>query len=256
MPPGVSLGSAATTRTPRPLSATALQADGAGADDSDGARKRLSREQRVRGQRKSAPSGSHALLRVRRWTTARPATARGCSAASRGACTCCSKASYESPRRTGSTFGSHAAQYRLDGRGAVCDRADRYPAGTVGGHRARPRAVGAAARGAGRTPTRRRQCAAATAGAGRAGPAGGNDRALLERVRSTIARERRFADDAAHELPTPLSAVKTLLQVLRLSLGRQVQPAVADALAHPDEGVRRMQRSLEQLLFLRQAGGQ
>lgn len=73
---------------------------------------------------------------------------------------------------------------------------------------------------------------------------------LLERVRTTIARERRFTDDAAHELRTPLTAVKTHLQVLRLSLGRQVQPAVADALAHADEGMLRMQRSLEQLLLL------
>lgn len=73
---------------------------------------------------------------------------------------------------------------------------------------------------------------------------------LLERVRTTIARERLFTDDAAHELRTPLTAVKTHLQVLRLSLGRQVEPAVADALAHADEGVLRMQRSLEQLLLL------
>lgn len=73
---------------------------------------------------------------------------------------------------------------------------------------------------------------------------------LLERVRSTIARERRFTDDAAHELRTPLTAVKTHLQVLRLSLGRQLHPGVIDALAHADEGVLRMQRSLEQLLLL------
>lgn len=73
---------------------------------------------------------------------------------------------------------------------------------------------------------------------------------LLERVRSTIARERRLTDDAAHELRTPLTAVKTHLQVLRLSLGRDPSPAVADALAHADQGVLRMQRSLEQLLLL------
>jgi signal transduction histidine kinase len=73
---------------------------------------------------------------------------------------------------------------------------------------------------------------------------------LLERVRSTITRERRFTDDAAHELRTPLTAVKTHLQVLRLSLGQQPRPAVADALEHADEGVLRMQRSLEQLLLL------
>lgn len=73
---------------------------------------------------------------------------------------------------------------------------------------------------------------------------------LLERVRSTITRERRFTDDAAHELRTPLTAVKTHLQVLRLSLGQQSRSAVADALQHADEGVLRMQRSLEQLLLL------
>jgi signal transduction histidine kinase len=73
---------------------------------------------------------------------------------------------------------------------------------------------------------------------------------LLERVRATIARERRFTGDAAHELRTPLTAVKTHLQVLRLALGREPEPAVADALAHADQGVLRMQRSLEQLLML------
>lgn len=73
---------------------------------------------------------------------------------------------------------------------------------------------------------------------------------LIERVRGMIARERRFTDDAAHELRTPLTAVKTHLQVLRLSLGRQASPEVADALAHADDGVLRMQRSLEQLLLL------
>lgn len=73
---------------------------------------------------------------------------------------------------------------------------------------------------------------------------------LLERVRTTIARERRFTGDAAHELRTPLTAVKTHLQVLRLALGREPDADVADALAHADQGVLRMQRSLEQLLML------
>lgn len=74
---------------------------------------------------------------------------------------------------------------------------------------------------------------------------------LLERVRGTITRERRFTDDAAHELRTPLTAVKTHLQVLRLALARpEGAPAVSDALAHADQGVLRMQRTLEQLLLL------
>jgi signal transduction histidine kinase len=79
---------------------------------------------------------------------------------------------------------------------------------------------------------------------------------LLERVRSTIARERRFTDDAAHELRTPLTAVKTHLQVLRLALARDKDAVeVREALAHADDGVLRMQRTLEQLLLLARLDG-
>lgn len=79
---------------------------------------------------------------------------------------------------------------------------------------------------------------------------------LLERVRGTIARERRFTDDAAHELRTPLTAVKTHLQVLRLALARdRGAKEVGDALAHADDGVLRMQRTLEQLLLLARLEG-
>lgn len=79
---------------------------------------------------------------------------------------------------------------------------------------------------------------------------------MLERVRGTIARERRFTDDAAHELRTPLTAVKTHLQVLRLALARnQGAKEVGEALAHADEGVLRMQRTLEQLLLLARVEG-
>lgn len=79
---------------------------------------------------------------------------------------------------------------------------------------------------------------------------------LLERVHGTIARERRFTDDAAHELRTPLTAVKTHLQVLRLALARnQGSREVGEALAHADHGVLRMQRTLEQLLLLARVEG-
>lgn len=79
---------------------------------------------------------------------------------------------------------------------------------------------------------------------------------LLERVRGTITRERRFTDDAAHELRTPLTAVKTHLQVLRLALGgNQDAQDVSDALRHADQGVLRMQRTLEQLLLLARLEG-
>ena len=74
---------------------------------------------------------------------------------------------------------------------------------------------------------------------------------LLDRVRTAITRERRFTDDAAHELRTPLTAIKTHLQVLRLACAGSPLPAGAqEALSHADDGVLRMQRTLEQLLVL------
>lgn len=80
---------------------------------------------------------------------------------------------------------------------------------------------------------------------------------LLERVRSTLARERRFTDDAAHELRTPLTAVKTHLQVLRLAMRDYAASRDAlDALDHADEGVLRMQRTMEQLLMLARLDGE
>lgn len=85
---------------------------------------------------------------------------------------------------------------------------------------------------------------------------------LLQRVRGTIARERRFTDDAAHELRTPLTATKTHLQVLRLTLesevrrGKGLARAVEEALDHADEGVLRMQHTIEQLLQLARVDGE
>ncbi len=74
---------------------------------------------------------------------------------------------------------------------------------------------------------------------------------LLGRVRQTIGKERRFTDAAAHELRTPLTAVKTHLQVMRLAAGQGCEEAAFESsLSQADEGVRRMQRTLEQLLLL------
>jgi two-component system sensor histidine kinase QseC len=76
-------------------------------------------------------------------------------------------------------------------------------------------------------------------------------RNLLQRVHTTIIFERRFTDDAAHELRTPLTAVKTHLQVARLA---STAPAGAEvmlqALSNADQGVLRLQRTLDQLLLL------
>jgi len=74
---------------------------------------------------------------------------------------------------------------------------------------------------------------------------------LLERVQGTIIRERRFTDDAAHELRTPLTAVKTHLQVARLAATKtQTIEVMVQALDNADQGVQKLQKTLDQLLLL------
>jgi signal transduction histidine kinase len=75
---------------------------------------------------------------------------------------------------------------------------------------------------------------------------------LLGKIERTIERERRFTGDAAHELRTPLTAVKTHLQVARLA-GDGAQTATA--LAQADQGVRRLQGTIDQLLMLARLEG-
>lgn len=76
-------------------------------------------------------------------------------------------------------------------------------------------------------------------------------RCLLNKVHGAIARERRFTGDAAHELRTPLTAVKTHLQVAQLASIRQdAADVVAKALLSANEGVLRLQATMDQLLLL------
>lgn len=74
---------------------------------------------------------------------------------------------------------------------------------------------------------------------------------LLARVQQTIIREQRFTNDAAHELRTPLTAIKTHLQVARRVDGE----AAAESLAHAEQGVVRLSRTLDQLLMLARVEG-
>jgi signal transduction histidine kinase len=77
--------------------------------------------------------------------------------------------------------------------------------------------------------------------------------ALLGRIEHTIERERRFTGDAAHELRTPLTAVKTHIQVARLA---GCGPDEVDgSLAQAEQGVRRLQNTIDQLLLLARVEG-
>ena len=74
---------------------------------------------------------------------------------------------------------------------------------------------------------------------------------LLSRLGETLHRERRFTSDAAHELRSPLTAIKTHLQVARITQGQDADVAMDYA----EEGVARLQHTLSQLLTLSQVEG-
>ena len=74
---------------------------------------------------------------------------------------------------------------------------------------------------------------------------------LFQRIAMAIERERRLTGDAAHELRSPLTAIKTHLQVARMTEGA----ARDQSLARAEEGADRMHRTLEQLLLLARVEG-
>ncbi|MDR0279134.1 MAG: sensor histidine kinase N-terminal domain-containing protein [Paucimonas sp.] len=74
---------------------------------------------------------------------------------------------------------------------------------------------------------------------------------LFLRIGQTIERERRLTGDAAHELRSPLTAIKTHLQVARMTDGLVRE----QALEHAEQGADRLHRTLEQLLLLARVEG-
>jgi len=78
----------------------------------------------------------------------------------------------------------------------------------------------------------------------------------LARTHAAIDRERRFTDDAAHELRSPLTGIKTNLQVLQLASNRREHEGLAaQALSSAESGVLRLQATLDQLLMLARLDG-
>ena len=70
---------------------------------------------------------------------------------------------------------------------------------------------------------------------------------LLKRVDSTLQRERRFTADAAHELRSPLAALKVHTEILAMSEDPQESQ---HHLTHIQVGIERASRLTEQLLVL------
>jgi len=76
---------------------------------------------------------------------------------------------------------------------------------------------------------------------------------LFTRVGSAIQRERQFTANAAHELRTPLAALKTHLQVART---KSEEDSTRRSLDRAVEGVDRATHTVEQLLMLARADAQ
>jgi two-component system OmpR family sensor kinase/two-component system sensor histidine kinase QseC len=74
--------------------------------------------------------------------------------------------------------------------------------------------------------------------------------ALLERLRSSLDAQRAFVADAAHELRSPLTALKLQLELLRREGDADGREAARAALS---EGIARASRLVEQLLALARA---
>lgn len=68
---------------------------------------------------------------------------------------------------------------------------------------------------------------------------------LLQRLEASVQRERRFSADAAHELRTPLSAIKVHVHNLRSEF-----PEHTEALARLDGDLARLGHLIEQILLL------
>lgn len=70
---------------------------------------------------------------------------------------------------------------------------------------------------------------------------------LFERIRESLDKERRFTADAAHELRTPLAAIRTQAQVARAATSDEERRHALDSVI---EGCDRVAHMVEQLLIL------
>lgn len=78
---------------------------------------------------------------------------------------------------------------------------------------------------------------------------------LSRRMEDMLLRERHFSDHAAHEMRSPVTAIKAHLQVLERLPAMAGDAASRQAVAHALQGTARLERLIEQLLLLARADG-
>ncbi|MCZ8407577.1 ATP-binding protein [Achromobacter dolens] len=78
---------------------------------------------------------------------------------------------------------------------------------------------------------------------------------LSQRMEDMLLRERHFSDHAAHEMRSPVTAIKAHLQVLERLPAMAGDAASRQAVAHALQGTARLERLIEQLLMLARADG-
>lgn len=76
---------------------------------------------------------------------------------------------------------------------------------------------------------------------------------LSRRMADMLLRERHFSDHAAHEMRSPVTAIKAHLQVLERLPATVGDAASRQAVAHALQGTARLERLIEQLLMLARA---
>jgi two-component system sensor histidine kinase QseC len=79
------------------------------------------------------------------------------------------------------------------------------------------------------------------------GPLAGAMNRLFDQIRQTLEHERRLTADAAHELRTPLAAVRAQWEAVQVAHGPEAQ---ASALRQVGAGIQRLERLASQLLAL------
>jgi two-component system sensor histidine kinase QseC len=70
---------------------------------------------------------------------------------------------------------------------------------------------------------------------------------MIERIKKEIEKERRFTADAAHELKTPLAAIKVQTEILSMDIENESLKKQVDKII---SGVDRMNHTVEQMLVL------